>query len=213
MSAITATSEFSSEFQPQTLLLLSAAPKPHGFTGRMEETFLAHTPHNITVERVNLFEEAILSCRDCKACRHIDGCVLDHQDSCAGILSRALGAQYLAVSSPIYFLSYPAPLKAFCDRLQQYFTRKVPLGKPHPVLKRRRGVLLTCCGSQDPFGLQVMEKTTQMMFSCLNMDLAGTWALSGTDTAGLSQASDAQAHRQALRLWKNLQDPLANTQI
>lgn len=179
----------------------------------MEETFLAHTPHNILIERVNLFEEVIFSCRDCKACRQIEGCVLDKQDSCAHILSRALSVQYLAVASPVYFLSYPAPLKAFCDRLQQCFTRKVLLGKPHPVLNRRRGVLLTCCGSQDSFGLQVMKKTTQMMFSCLNMNLVGSWALPGTDTAELSRASDAQAHRKAGELWKNLQEPLANTQI
>ena len=114
--------------------------------------------------------------------------VHDGMDAVYGLLD---AADALVVSTPVYFATVPAVLKALYDRCQPYWARRYVLGEPRAA-HRRPGALLLVGGGGDPFGSGCAVTPTRSVFNVLDVDLTDQLEVldvdSPTDIARRSEA-------------------------
>lgn len=134
-------------------------------------------------------EAGIAPCRGCNACSSTGECVV--RDGMREVYPLLDAAAAVVVSTPVYFATVPAVLKALYDRCQPYWARRYVLGEPPPP--RRPGGLLVVGGGGDPYGHRCAVTTTRSVFAVLGLDLAEEVVLEGADSP-----SDAGRHPDAL---------------
>lgn len=135
-------------------------------------------------------ERDIRPCTGCNACSSTGVCVV--QDSMQAVYPLLDAAAAVVVSSPVYFATVPAGLKALYDRCQPYWARTHVLHEPPP--ERRPGALLLVRGGGDPYGFQAAVYTTKSVFAVLGVDYAEELKVEGPDSP-----SDIGRYPKALR--------------
>ena len=89
-------------------------------------------------------------------------------------------ADIIILTTPVYYLGFPAPLKAFIDRTQQLFVRRV-LFKREKIAYNKKGVLICTCGGSDLSAIEALKAPSEMFFSVFGAKLSETVFLAGTD--------------------------------
>ena len=84
---------------------------------------------------VEAYHQKIAPCLGCGFCEHKEGCVNSDFDQIDHLLRTC---DYLVVASPVYNLSFPAPLKAIFDRTQRYFSARFVRGERPPIAKHKK---------------------------------------------------------------------------
>ena len=163
------------------VLVLQGSPKPKGHTARMAETFLQpFVQAGISVEFFDSYGEMLRPCMACGWCASHEECAIhDSGDRLDRLLREC---DLLVVASPVYNLSFPAPLKAVLDRFQRYFEARFSLGKKPPIAKHRPAVLLVTAGAPSSEGPAIMEKQLRQCFSVMNTILRETVVWPATDS-------------------------------
>lgn len=186
------------------VLILSAVPKAKGFTAEMLRLIKLSAPEDAEITDINLFKENIKPCTDCGLCRNDNACSIK-SDSFEKITEEIKNSDAVIVLTPVYFLSFPSPLKAYCDRLQRYFSQRfIRRVKSYGFDERKKGALAVCCGASDPFAVEVVSKTTKMMFDCVNTQLCDVWSVMNTDKLKLSELETPENMDKLKIFWKNL---------
>ena len=103
-------------------------------------------------------------------------------------------ADLVIVASPVYLLSYPAPLKALFDRFQRFYSARFRRGILKPVAKPKKSVLLLTAGSDGAEAKEIIEAQTKRAFSVMNTTIIGTVLADNTDTEPLLPAALQQAY-------------------
>ncbi|MCL2311453.1 MAG: NAD(P)H-dependent oxidoreductase [Firmicutes bacterium] len=80
----------------------------------------------------------------------------------------------IVVASPIYYYTFPSPLKVVIDRLQPYWY------VPHKN-REKKCYLITTCGSGDNFGVEVVLKQTKAFCSLIGFKLVESMHVLDTD--------------------------------
>ncbi len=162
------------------ILVLLGSPHKQGYTMRMLEYFLQCLPmEERQVEVFDTYRETPAPCSACGWCATHEGCAI--RDSFSQLDHLLRECDLLIVASPIYNLSFPAPLKAVVDRFQQYFEARFSRGLRPPIEKPREAVLLVSAGAPCVEGVEIMEKQLRQSFSVMNTHLVGTVAWLSTD--------------------------------
>lgn len=97
------------------VLIISSSPRKNGNSEVLCEQFAkgaAEAGHE--VETVTLRDKAIAPCRACYACMDAHICAI--RDDMADIFPKLVGADVIVLSSPVYFYSVSAQMKAMIDR-------------------------------------------------------------------------------------------------
>ena len=106
-------------------------------------------------------------------------------------------ADLVVIATPVYHLSFPAPLKALIDRLQRYWSARFILGKRPPISKGKRLVLLTASGSGSPEGGPLLEKQLAPPLTVIHAVLAERVHAVGADSPDFEPAPYLEAARLA----------------
>jgi multimeric flavodoxin WrbA len=123
-------------------------------------------------------ELGIEGCRGCGGCSETGRCVLrDGMDEVYRLLDEAAA---VVVSTPVFFATVPADLKALYDRCQPYWARRYLLGEARPVVPRP-GVALIVGAGGDPFGTSCALAPTQSVFAVLGVSLIDRIEIVGPD--------------------------------
>ena len=93
------------------------------------------------------------------------------------IIDDILSSDYVIFATPIYCYSFPAPMKAFLDRLQPYYSDE----KYRNPSFTRKGFVLATCGKSGKFGIDVIEKQSRIAFIELSASFEGIYLFSDTD--------------------------------
>ncbi|MBQ8521338.1 MAG: flavodoxin family protein [Bacteroides sp.] len=98
------------------VLILSGSPRKGGNSDTLCDQFMKGAQEaGHEVEKVFVAGKKIAPCRACYFCKDHEGaCVI--KDDMAEVLTKMLGADVLVLSSPVYFYSVSAQLKAVIDR-------------------------------------------------------------------------------------------------
>ncbi|HVP95774.1 flavodoxin family protein [Methanoregula sp.] len=130
------------------VLGISGSPRRHGNTETLLDSFLdGAKAAGASVEKVVLREIDYTPCRGCNACHKTGECIV--KDDAPGVYDRILGADILAVASPIYSMGITAQLKGFIDRAQYLWARKFilkTLDFPEDHIRRHKGVFISTAG-------------------------------------------------------------------
>ena len=158
-------------------IVLFGSPKSDGFSSKLLNNFLSElNGYNVTV--IDTYKENIHPCTDCGTCKLTESCKYHDLDQFDYMLRTA---DLLIVATPVYNLSFPAPLKSVLDRMQRYFSARFFQNKKPPIEKRKRAVLLLTSGSTDKLGPQIITSQLKMIFTVLNANLDYTITWNNTD--------------------------------
>lgn len=130
------------------------------------------------MDKISAFESNIVPCIDCGSCRQHDGCAFDDFDNFDRLYRKA---DIIVVATPIYNLSFPAPLKGIFDRTQQYFNARFFRGIKPPISKPKKAAMLLTCGADSDDGAVIIKRQLEMMFSVMNTSLVAYALWKDTD--------------------------------
>lgn len=99
----------------KNVLILSGSPRKGGNSDLLCDEFAKGAREaGHRVEKIRVAEKNIGFCRACYACKENGVCVI--RDDMAEVLQKMIDADVLVLSSPVYFYSIDAQLKALIDR-------------------------------------------------------------------------------------------------
>lgn len=158
--------------------MLFGSPRKDGYTATLLREFLSPLEGLAEIRVIDAYEYPVAPCTGCNFCAREEGCSQKDFDELDALIRRA---DFLVVATPVYALSFPAPLKAIVDRTQRYFSARFSIGLQPPVARRKTAVLLATCGSQKPDGIRVIRSQLRMIFSVMNASLQHEVVWAGTD--------------------------------
>ncbi|MDR1565377.1 MAG: flavodoxin family protein [Oscillospiraceae bacterium] len=162
-----------------TVLVLLGSPHKNGYTAQLLEQCLSALPSSVHVDVINAFEAGIKPCTDCGYCKSKSGCKFNDFDEIDRLLR---AADALIIASPIYNLSFPAPLKAVFDRTQQYYNARFSRGIKPVIQKPKKAAMLLTCGSNEEGEAELIRSQLKMMFTIMNTTLTAEAIWRGTDS-------------------------------
>jgi multimeric flavodoxin WrbA len=166
------------------VLGLAGSPRRHGNSDRLLEACLAGAGSaGAETDLLVVSAAGIEPCLGCEECSATGECAVG--DGMQNVYQRLDAADAIVVSTPVYFATVPAVLKALYDRCQPYWVRRYRLGQP--IARRRPGALLIVGGGGDPYGHECAATTTRSVFAVLGVDYSAELAVradSPTDAAG-----------------------------
>ncbi len=100
------------------------------------------------VEKIILDRKHIAGCKDCKKCNSTGLCAV--KDDMAEISKKILDAYAIIHSTPVYFWTMTAQMKAYLDRWCVFFDAEWKWQKMYyPKMRGKRIGLITVCGDTD----------------------------------------------------------------
>lgn len=168
-----------------TVMVIYGGPRQNGATANMLQCFtellsrsaVEHSLPPVAFVRYTAYACGFAPCTDCRACSRSEGCVQRDMDD---FFRDFETADALIFATPIYNMSFPAPLKTILDRMQRYYNARFSLGKRPPIVKRRPAVLLMAAGSPDENG-SIAVRQLERSFTVTNCALVGHCIRNGTD--------------------------------
>lgn len=165
-------------FEKKLILVLFGSPRKNGFTARLLSEFLAPLQDAAEIRLIDSYKCGIAPCTGCNLCARTEVCSQADFDELDALIRRA---DFIVIATPVYTLSFPAPLKAIVDRTQRYFAARFSIGVNPPIAKHKTAVLLVTSGSKNPEGAHIISRQLKMIFSVMNTSLEHEVAWLNTD--------------------------------
>ncbi|SCZ10468.1 flavodoxin family protein [Alkaliphilus peptidifermentans] len=135
----------------------------------------------IEIEKIYAADVGAVPCSACDACTKRLGCIKN--DSINDIFEKYNSADIIILTSPIYFNSISAQLKALIDRNQAIWSSKYALKKSLINRdKKRFGYVICTAGAVDqPFGLSAVVPIMDLFFKSINTEYIGNLFVTNLD--------------------------------
>ncbi len=143
------------------------------------EYFKSGNGKRLKVNRIYVSKMNISPCRECRSCSRDGECIVaDEMQDVYPVLMRC---DLLAVASPIFFTTVSGYLKAFIDRFQRLWALKYELGRKFKTSAGKKGVLLSCAGSDSENIFDCTKKVMRSFFDVLYIEYYRDFLLNGVD--------------------------------
>ncbi|MBQ8210341.1 MAG: flavodoxin family protein [Clostridia bacterium] len=172
-------------------IVLFASANKNGFTKQLTDCFLSE--YNGTVNFYNMYEENFAPCTGCGYCTKHGKC---HIDDMNDILKDIFSSDFVIFASPVYNYTFPAPMKAFSDRLQLLFDKE-------KTACDRKGFLLASCGKSGKFSVDVMQKQCDIAFCELSCKNCGNFFFINTDKRSALQQDEIRKVKELAKEFFN----------
>ena len=158
-------------------VILYGSPHKNGHTKKALDSVLNELNDFYNFEFVDAFNENIQPCNDCGFCEKNNKCAFADFSHIDELLRKC---ELLIIATPVYNLSFPAPLKAIIDRTQLYFNMKTKL-KINPFKREKRVILVITYGSKDSSCEEIILKQLKLFFILINARLSKAIFIGNTD--------------------------------
>jgi len=169
-------------------VVLYGSPHENGYTSRLVSAFCSALPEEAVIRTFRAYEMDIKPCRSCGVCADEWRCIYSDMEEVIGTLHQS---DLIVIASPVYHLSFPAPLKTIIDRTQRCFLAHQQGRSPFADRMRQAVVLLTA-GSPSENG-EVIRQQLRWLLPPLNARLSGMVVCPNTDAEGVSRTALEQA--------------------
>jgi len=183
------------------IAILYGSPRENGYTAQLVSAFCTALPEEAVIRTVRAYETPVEPCRGCGVCEREWNCPYDDMEQILGTLMQC---DVIVIASPVYHLSFPAPLKAIVDRMQRCFCAHRSGRSPFSDRERKAVVLLTA-GSPSEDG-DIIRRQLRWLLPPLNAELCGMVVCPNTDAEGLSLFASEQAAAVAQSLARDFFD-------
>lgn len=177
------------------VVMLYASPHERGSCALLADAFVAALPSGTNIERFDAYAMNVRPCDDCGACAAGGRCT--HRDM-DGLCEALLACDVLVICSPVYHLSFPAPLKAVFDRTQFLFAAERREDNPFAG-RERKAVLLLSAGAPSERG-EVITRQLRWILQPLHARLCAAVVAAGTDTTPVGEEVLRKASQAAREL-------------
>lgn len=166
------------------LLILQASPRKDGNLYQMaEELSEKYKSEGFDVETIDVCSLQFHDCTGCMKCRSTHECVF--KDDATEVGKKIQNADIIAVAAPVWWANLPGHLKSLFDRNVYIFMGESKKGLPLPLLKGKKGILLTACTTPFPFSLlcgqtQGLKRALNEIFKTGGIKLTKVIARTGT---------------------------------
>lgn len=158
------------------ILAFMASPNKEGNTAKLLDSFLQGVKGEVTV--IYPYKLNIRPCIDCKYCyTHKGKCSIE--DDMTAIYKSIEECDVFVIASPMYFASFPGPLKNIIDRTQIFWSIKNIIKSNN--MQKKSGILIFTAGSSWNNMFLPMEKASGYLFKNINCDLIGKIYADNTD--------------------------------
>lgn len=134
---------------------------------------------------VNLYDFKILPCDGCGFCADVGTCLKNKLDDFLKLICLITRANCFVLASNIYFLGFPAQLKAFIDRCEQFYCEKKQKFEKVQNFKFREGHLVLTSGNLKFNFLSYILQGCLQFFNCLDVEFKSCLVAPRTDFDGL----------------------------
>lgn len=125
------------------VLALYGSPRLRGFSSELHDIFLnSFIEKGFFVKKVHVYDKEINPCTACGLCKKENRCSFN--DDMVSIYNEIETADFITVSSPVYFSSFPGPLKNLFDRCELLWERRLTEKRPN-----KAGAFLILTGGSD----------------------------------------------------------------
>ena len=152
-----------------------------GYTSSILDLFLKSIKP-IKVDFFNAYKIKPSPCIDCGLCKVEQRCTFCDLDA----LHENLKISDIVIfASPIYNLSFTAPMKSIIDRTQRYFNARFIMNIREPIKRQKKSILISASGSRYnsdiKLALTLMERQIILVSSVINSIFIGKIFLPNTD--------------------------------
>jgi len=170
------------------ILTIYGSPRKNGNTDELMLSFERGIMENdnmngydLDIERIYIRKMRFSPCIECRHCS-IDGeCSLN--DDMQEAYLKLIEADFIAVSSPIFFVSISAYLKAFVDRCQRFWSLKYE-HKKRIINKDRDGIFISVAGSENEAIFECAKKVIREFFNILYVRFEKSFLYNNVDYKG-----------------------------
>lgn len=159
-------------------LVLFSSPHDNGYTYEVLDKLISELSFVYQFTTINAYKENIKPCIDCKMCHIKNSCVFDDFNH---IHEELIRAELLIIATPIYNLSFPAPLKAIFDRMQKYFCARIKRNIRPTFKIPKQAVLILTQGDFHDSGINIVKQQLKLIFSVIDTKLISEIIWKGTD--------------------------------
>jgi len=125
------------------LLAITGSPRKNSYSTKLQNEFLdPFIKNGSKINIINAYKTDIKPCTACGSCKFDSRCIFD--DSMSDIYNLIREADIISISSPLYFSSFPGPLKSLIDRCQLLWEENRRTGNS---VKDKRGFFICTAGS------------------------------------------------------------------
>jgi len=164
--------------EQKQILVFFGSPHKNGSTAQLLNAFLAPLAADTQITIINAYERYVAPCIACNACTVAQRCSQSDFDDIDDLIR---SADVIVIATPVYNLSFPAPLKAIIDRMQRYFSARFSLGVKQPIEKHKTAALLVTSGSRNLDGANFISRQVKTTFSVMNTSFEDMVVWVGTD--------------------------------
>jgi multimeric flavodoxin WrbA len=162
----------------KNIFILFGSPRKNGYTAKLLTDFISKINFNFSFNIINSYQENIKPCTGCNFCKNNkETCIYKDFDHINSLIKES---DLIIISSPVYNLSFPAPLKAIFDRMQPYFIAKF-IKNEKINIKNKIGIALLTCGSNSEDGFFIINKQLKLIFNLINTEFLGKVTWKNTD--------------------------------
>ena len=132
-------------------------------------------------ERIYIRELPLQPCKGCGKCLQDKKCVI--RDPMDWLGEKIRNTPLFALATPVYFLSFPSPLKTFLDRLQPYWAMKEIHGE-NIREKEGKGIFICTAASREDKIFECIEKQARILFRTLEYRMMAKHLIGGMEGKG-----------------------------
>jgi NAD(P)H-dependent FMN reductase len=164
------------------------SPRKKGNTSLLLDSFIKgaeesrdKTREDIEVKKIVVRDLDISPCRGCRNCSRTGECIVD--DDMQKVYKELTEADFLAVSSPVFFTTVSGYLKALIDRCQRFWSLKYE-HKKKIITKKRKGIFISTAGSDLKDIFDCPRKVIRAFFDVIYVDYLCDFVFNRVDEQG-----------------------------
>lgn len=164
------------------ILFFNTSPNKEGNDAQLVHRFIEGVGG--AVEVINAYDAKVNPCRDCRYCKnHVGKCVIE--DEMTEIYKKIEASDVIGIAAPMYFGSFPAPMKNIIDRAQMFWAKNEVNGEIQG--RKRRGILFITAGAEWDNMFTGMETVARYFFKVIGVELKDKLYVSNTDKIKISE--------------------------
>ena len=163
---------------------LQGSPRKKGSSDYLLKAFMTEVEKTgVEVQILDIARMNIRPCLGCGYCEKKGFCVIDDDDMAASVYPLLRQAQVVVASSPVFFYSVTAQLKALIDRTQALWSRKYRFRLSDPLSTTRKGFFLSMGGSRGKKLFDGIHLVATYFFDAIDADFNGSLTYPGIETS------------------------------
>lgn len=158
------------------VLILNGSPKNNGATMYMVNKLVSKLEGDVEV--ISVYDLEIKPCIDCKYC-YKNSMTCSINDDMTKIYKKIIDCDSIVVASPMYFGSFPGPMKNLIDRCQVFWSKKNIHKEQNDRLKK--GAVLLNAGSKWEGMFDPMISMMRFFFNSIGAKLSDSICVNEVD--------------------------------